>query len=133
MTGALVVPRDDKAGTILLGRHATESDGPQLVRPGIVVQGLIETIFRIKTLLDVVILLVAFATLLALAVVFMLSWRLREKELVTIFRLGCSRGAIAGFVIAEIVVIAAASLVLCGSLLAGAVIFQDKFFDMIIS
>ena len=133
VTGALIVPRDDRAGTILLGRYATESEGPQLVRPGIVVQGLIETIFRIKTLLDVVTLLVGFATLLALAVVFMLSWRLREKELVTIFRLGCSRGAIAGFVIAEIALIAAASIVLCGGLLAGAAMFQGAFVDMIIS
>jgi putative ABC transport system permease protein len=132
VTAALVVPKDDRAGTILLGRHAAQSEGPQLVRPGTVVQGLIETIFRIKTVLDAVTLVVGLATLLTVVVIFMLSWRLREKELVTVFRLGCSRGAIAGFVIAEIFLIAAASLVLCGGFLAGATIFQGTIIERII-
>ncbi|MDH3595460.1 MAG: hypothetical protein OEU09_01355 [Rhodospirillales bacterium] len=73
------------------------------------------------------------STLLAVVVVFALSLRLREKELVTIFRLGCSRRAIAGFVAAEIVLIAAASVVLCGALLVGAAAYQDALVELIVS
>ena len=97
---------------------------PQLVRPGMVVQELIETIFRIKSVLDTMIFVVVFATLLAVTVVFILSWRLREKELLTIFRLGCSRGAMAWFVMAEIVLIALASVILCGVFLVWCHIFS---------
>jgi len=133
VTGALVVPNDHKDGTILLGRYSAMSNGPQLVRPGRVVQELIETIFRIKSVLDTMIFVVAIATLLAVTVVFILSWRLREKELLTIFRLGCSRGAMAGFVMAEIVLIASASVVLCGVLLGGATFFQASLVEWIVS
>jgi hypothetical protein len=76
----------------------------------------------IKTVLETVVLTGALATLLAVVVVFALSLRLREKELVAIFHLGCSRRAIAGFVAAEIILIAAASVLLCGFLLGAAVL-----------
>ena len=92
--------------------------GLQLVRPGKVAGDLIAKIFRIKLTLDAVVATVVLATVLTVALVFLLSYRLRAWELTTIFRLGCSHGAITGFVAAEISLIAKASAAIAFGLLA---------------
>ena len=125
VTAAIAVPKDARAGTILLGRYRSGDKSAQLVRPNLVIQDLIATIFRIKGVLDAVVLTVASATVLTVVLVFLLSLRLRAKELVTITRLGCSRSAIAGFVAAEIVIIAAASAALAGGMLLLARAYSD--------
>ena len=53
---------------------------------------------------------------LLLIIAFLLSIRLREKEIKTIFRMGCSRMATSGFILAEILVITIASIGLAGVL-----------------
>ena len=85
----------------------------QITVPAEVVAGLLAEIFRIKSVLDAVILVVGLATALALVLVFALSLRLRQREIDTIFKLGCSRLTIAQLLGAEIVIIAAFSSVLC--------------------
>ena len=57
----------------------------------VIIDGLMQSIFRIKGLLDTVVTLVSVATMLALGLVLSLSIRLRQRELQTIYRLGCSR------------------------------------------
>lgn len=69
-------------------------------------------------MLDAVILVVGTATVLALILIFALSLRLRQREIRTIFKLGCSRGTIARLVGAEILVILAVSALCTGLLLA---------------
>jgi len=105
ITSVIAIPRGDKAGAILRGRYlgAAEDDprktrvqSQQILVPGEVVAGLLANIFRIKNLLDAVILMVGVATILALLLVFALSLRLRQREVQTIFKLGCSRATIAG-------------------------------------
>ncbi len=82
------------------------------------VEGLLANIFRIKNVLDAVILVVGMATVLALVLVFALSLRLRQREIQTIFKLGCSRSTIARLLGAEIAIILAASALLTALLLA---------------
>ncbi len=69
------------------------------------IDGLLQNIFRIKNVLDAVISVVALATILAVVLVFALSLRLRQKEIQTIFKLGCSRMTIVRLVAAEIILI----------------------------
>ena len=64
------------------------------------------------------ILVVGIATLLALTLVFALSLRLRQREVQTIFKLGCSRSTIARLMAAEIAIILAISGVITALLLA---------------
>lgn len=117
ITGIIALPYDDKSGTLLRGRYL-EADAPlQVVRPGEVIDTLIDNIFRIRNVLDAVILLVGIATLLALLLVFALSLKLRQREMDTNFRLGCSRATIARLMIAEVVIIATMSAILCTLLL----------------
>lgn len=114
LSAVVVVPNDDKSGTILRGRYQESEGLHQLVVPGTVVDGLLANIFRIKNVLDAVIFVVAIATVLALTLVFALSIRLRQREIGTVFRIGGSRLTIARLLIAEIGIIVAASALLCG-------------------
>jgi putative ABC transport system permease protein len=121
ITGVIAVPQDDKAGAILRGRYIGNdpaNQNQQIEVPGKVVGELLDTIFRIKSILDAVILVVGIATLLALALVFALSLRLRQREVQTIFKLGCSRATIARLMTAEIAIILLMSGVLTALLLA---------------
>ncbi|MGB5537847.1 MAG: ABC transporter permease, partial [Thiogranum sp.] len=113
LTAVIALPHDDKAATILRGRYQDTDSLYQIVPPADVIDTLMTTIFRIRNVLDAVILFVGLATLMALMLVFALSLRLRQREIDTIFKLGCSRLTIAQLLGAEILTIAAISAVLC--------------------
>ena len=113
LSAVITVPNDAKSATILRGRYLDGDSDYQLVVPETVIDGLLANIFRIKHLLDAVIVVVAVATVLALLLVFALSIRLRQREIQTLFRLGGSRLTIARLLAAEIAIIALISAVLC--------------------
>ena len=104
LTAVMAIPNDAKAGTLLRGRYLDNSQY-QVVRPTEVIEGLLENIFRIKSVIDAVIAIVGLATVLAIILVFALSVRLRQRELMTIFKLGCSRMTAVRLIVAEIVII----------------------------
>ena len=116
ISAVIAVPHDTKSDTILRGRYLSKEETQQIVRPAEVIDGLLQNIFRIKNVLDAVISVVALATVLAMALVFALSLRLRQREIETIFKLGCSRLTIARLVGAEILLIVFASGVFCSVL-----------------
>lgn len=118
VTAVIAVPSDPKAGTILRGRYVLGDAVNQIIRPSEVIDGLLQNIFRIKNMIDAVILVVGAATLLAIVLVFALSLRLRQREIQTIFRLGCSRMTIARLMAGEIFIIILSSAVLCGVMVA---------------
>ncbi len=112
ITAAITVPEDDKAATILRGRYL-ENTAYQLIHPRTVIEGLLDEIFRIKNLIDAVVLVVSAATLATVALVFGLSLRLRRSEIETIFKIGCSRMTMARVLAAEIFVMLAFSGFFC--------------------
>ena len=113
LSAVIVVPDDEKSGTILRGRYLEGGNPHQLVVPETVIDGLLANIFRIKNVLDAVVFVVAIATVLALVLVFALSLRLRQREIHTVFRIGGSRLTIARLFAAEITIIVVASALLC--------------------
>jgi putative ABC transport system permease protein len=117
LTAVIAVPDSAKAAALLRGRYLDNPDY-HLVRPTRVIQGLLENIFRIKSVIDSVIAIVGVATVLAIALVFTLSVRLRQRELDTIFKLGCSRMTAFSLIVAEIGLIVLASGILSAGLLA---------------
>jgi putative ABC transport system permease protein len=123
ITAIIAVPHDTKSGTILRGRYLSKEETHQIVKPEEVIDGLLQNIFRIKNVLDAVISVVALATVLAMVLVFALSLRLRQREIQTIFKLGCSRMTIARLLTAEILIIVFISGVLCTAM----VITVDQF------
>ena len=113
LTAVLALPHDERSATILRGRYLDTATPYQLVVPGAVIDGLLANIFRIKSVLDAVILLVGIATALALILVFALSLRLRQREIRTVFRIGGSRSTITRLLGAEITLILLATGLLC--------------------
>jgi putative ABC transport system permease protein len=105
VTAVIAVPYDEKSGTLLRGRYLESEDAQQIILPAEVIDGLLQNIFRIRNVLDAVIALVGLATLLAIVLVFTLSLRLRQREIQTIFKLGCRKATISRMMMAEIVLI----------------------------
>ena len=118
LTAVLVFPKDTKSETLLRGRYLSQDERHQIIKPTEVIDGLLQNIFRIKNVLEAVIAVVGSATFLAMILVFALSLRLRQREIQTIFKLGCRKGTIARLLGAEIGMILLASLVLCGMLVS---------------
>lgn len=116
LTTVIAVPNDAKAATLLRGRYL-ENQQYHIIRPTEVIEGLLENIFRIKRVIDSVIAIVGLATALAIILVFALSVRLRQGELSTIFKLGCSRMTAVKLIAAEIVIIVLASSMISAGLL----------------
>lgn len=113
-SAVIVVPNDTRSGTILKGRYL-DSDGPtQLVEPAGVIQGLVDRIFRIKSLLDVVTAIIAIAALAAIGLAVFLSYRLRAREIATAVKLGARRGMVLRLLSAETL-----TLLLLAGILAG--------------
>ncbi len=113
VTAIIAVPYDEKSGTLLRGRYLEQEETQQIIQPAEVINGLLQNIFRIKNVLDAVIALVGLATVLAIILVFTLSLRLRQREVQTIFKLGCRKATIAWMLWAEIAIIILVSGVLC--------------------
>jgi putative ABC transport system permease protein len=121
VTAVIALPNDKKSGTLLRGRYLEQEDPQQIIEPAEVIDGLLQNIFRIRNVLDSVIALVGLATLLAIILVFSLSLRLRQREIQTMFKLGCQKAMIGRMMLAEIAIIVLVSGVLC----AGIVIIVD--------
>ncbi|MCY4180152.1 MAG: hypothetical protein OXD48_07750, partial [Litoreibacter sp.] len=102
-SAVIVVPNDTRSATILKGRYL-DADGPtQLIEPAGVIQGLVDRIFRIKSLLDVVTAIIAIAAVAAIGLALFLSYRLRAREIVTAVKLGARRGMVLRLLSAETV------------------------------
>jgi len=117
LTAVLAVPYDKKSGTLLQGRYLKKETPYQITRPKEVIDTLMANIFKIRNVIDAVIILVGTATALALVLVFSLSLRLREREINVIFKLGCSQATITRLLGAEILIIVIVSAVFCGGFL----------------
>jgi putative ABC transport system permease protein len=117
LTAVIALPGDDKSATLLRGRYLGENTAYQIVPPAEVIDTLMISIFRIRNVLDAVILFVGLATGLALLLVFALSLRLRQREIDTISRIGCSRSTIARLLAAELMLIMLMCAVVCAVLL----------------
>ncbi|MEO0678139.1 MAG: ABC transporter permease [Pseudomonadota bacterium] len=114
-SAVIVVPNDTRSATILKGRYL-DAEGPtQLIEPAGVIQGLVDRIFRIKSLLDVVTAIIAIAALAAIGLAVFLSYRLRAREIATAVKLGARRGMVLRLLSAETV-----SLLLLSGIIAAA-------------
>lgn len=113
-SAVIVVPNDTRSATILRGRYL-DAEGPtQLIEPAGVIQGLVDRIFRIKALLDVVTLIIALAAFAAIGLAVFLSFRLRAREIATAVKLGARRGMVLRLLSAETV-----TLLLLSGIIAG--------------
>jgi putative ABC transport system permease protein len=133
ITAVIAVPRDQKSRVLLLGRYESKAAGLQIVQPIGVVGGLLQDIFKVESLLEAGFLLVGLATLLAMVLVFVLSLRLRRREIETIFRIGCSRLTIVRLMGAEILIIVLLASGVTAAMVAAARSLGDELVRVLIS
>ncbi|MEL7497174.1 MAG: ABC transporter permease [Planctomycetota bacterium] len=115
VTAIIVDSPDVKSETILQGRFQAGSAEAQFTRPGKVMRELMQMVFRINQFFDANAMMIALSTAMLLALVVMLSLKLRSREMETMFRIGCSRGTIALLQIGELMIIFAfAALITAG-------------------
>ena len=114
LTAIIAVPHDRKSGVLLLGRYEGDDLTSQIVRPRVVMDDLLETILTVQTYAIAGAVVLALATVATACLVFLLSLRLRRREIDTMMKIGAPRGRVAALVVAEI-----AMVLLSGSVLAG--------------
>ena len=125
LTAALVFPADAKSRTMLKTR-VNAAGRLAVLDPMDVVEELLAFVFRIRALLDLFAALLGGTTLLMGALVILLSVRLRAGELLTLERIGASRGVAARLVGTEVGIVLALALGLAGAgLLALRVFIPD--------
>ncbi len=116
LTAVIVLPHDDKSAALLKGRYLAVEDEQMITTPE-VINELLQNIFRIKRLMDAIILVVAVAMGLSVILVFLLSLRLRTREIETVFNLGGSCSMVVQLITAEILLIVLLTTVVCTLLL----------------
>lgn len=131
ISSIIVVPFDEKSEVLLLGVYDTENSVLQLIRPVEVVNQLLEMVFRVKQLFDMNTLLVSISTGLLLALIFLLSLRLRKRERQTMFQLGCSRSTIWKLQLTEVTFILGASLIIVLSIAAVFQIYASQILRLL--
>lgn len=130
LTAAIVLPESVKSAT-LLKSQINASKTIQMLVPLEVIRELLGVVFRVKRFFDANFLLVAIATALFMALVVMLSLRIRQREMETMFRIGCSRLTIFWLQVSELAIILIISAGFAGILSSAVIAFAPAFLRMI--
>ena len=118
VSAVIAVPHDRKSGTILMGRYEGAEEVCQIARPETVMTELLGTVFTVRGFVVAALALVALATAATAALVFLLSYRLRRREIETMVKIGGSRPSIAALLVSEVVVVLVTGVLLAGALTA---------------
>ncbi len=110
VSAIIAVPHDDKSAAILRGRYQDPKATVQLLVPKQVIAETLDLVFRVKRLFDAQALLVGVTTVLLLALVVLLSVRLRRGEMETMFKIGCARWMMFGMQATEILIVVVAGV-----------------------
>jgi len=132
VTAIIAVSADDKSGVLLEGRYQDAGAPVRAARPTAVMDDLLATVFTVRQYVLAAVALVGVATLATIALVFLLSIRLRRAEIHTMTRIGAAPGRVAAILGAEILLVLVASLVLAGILTALATAWGDELFRWIL-
>jgi putative ABC transport system permease protein len=121
----LAVPTDRKSGVLLRGRYEEQDTAVQMLVPSQVVDDVLETMFSIRNYVILGSVGVAVATLMTAAMVFLLSIRLRRREIETIRRIGGGSRRLATILASEILLVVVAGVAIAGILTLGVSRFGD--------
>jgi putative ABC transport system permease protein len=116
VTAVLVVPPDQRSSTLLRGRYQSADDLAQIVRPSVVMDELLDTILTVQRFVVAGAVILGMATLASASLVFLLSLRLRRREIETLFKIGGSRASIGMVMAAEIVFVIVGGIALAALL-----------------
>ena len=132
LSSIIFVPKDHKSETILRGRFESGEIDQQIVVPEVVVDTLLQSIFRIKQIFNTVFVLVGLATILILSLIVTLSLRLRKDEIYTMFTIGSSKRKVGEIITFELLIVLTGSGIFAAVsyLLTG--VFVEEFINRFI-
>ena len=116
VTSIIVLPSDDRAETLLLGRYLDPLESVRLLKPEEVIDELLEFVIQLRKFFDLAFLLLAIITSLFVMLVIALSLKLRQREFQTMHRIGCSRSMVFRLIAAELVIVTVLSFLVFASL-----------------
>ena len=116
LTAVIALPSDQKSSALLQGRYQGDDEVAQITRPVTVMNDLLGTILTVQSFITAGAVIVGIATLATATLVFMLSLRLRRREIETLFKIGGSRLSVASVMASEIVAVLLAGVILAGGL-----------------
>jgi putative ABC transport system permease protein len=118
LSAVVPVPADKKSGVLLMGRYQGGSEASQIIEPLSVIEELLGTVVTIQQFVVAAVIIVSLATVATAALVFMLSLRLRRREIDTMFKIGASRSRVTGTLASEVIVVLALAILLAAVLTA---------------
>ena len=121
VSAIIVLPRDQRASTLLKARYSLAEDS-QLLVPTEVIEELLGIVLQVRRFLDANFALVAAATTLFVVLVVWLSLRLRQRERETMHHIGCSRWMVVKLQAGELLLVILGSILLSIVLVALAVL-----------
>lgn len=119
VTAAIVLPHEAKGEALLAGRYLKRPDGVRLIRPAQELDTLLGTLFRLESLAVAGLALTGGCALAVGAIVFALSFRMRQREFQTLADIGISARSLRAVRVFEVFLVGAAGLLLAGALIGG--------------
>lgn len=111
ISAVILLPQDAKAEALLAGHYARSKER-QLIRPRDEMEALLTQLVRLEGFAASALLLTATAALLVTALVFALSFRLRQREFATLEDVGVSRVSLITVKVLEVLIIGLAAAVI---------------------
>lgn len=111
ISAVILLPQDAKAEALLAGHYARSKE-QQLIRPRDEMEALLTQLVRLEGFAASALLLTATAALLVTALVFALSFRLRQREFATLEDVGVSRVSLISVKVLEVLIIGLAAAVI---------------------
>jgi putative ABC transport system permease protein len=116
ISAVLVFPNDAKAAALLEGRYLKPDLPLQLIRPLDEFDSLMRTLFQVEDLVVGVLALIAGAAVAVAALVFALSFRLRQRQFQTLSDLGIAESSLVLTKLFEITLVGAAGVAMAAAL-----------------
>ncbi len=116
LSSVILLPPDDKNGTLLRGRYQENDLGLQLIVPTAVLNDLLDTVFTVQNYVVLGLAILGLATVAVIMLVFLLSQQLRKGEFHTLSRIGASKSFIGILIASEVLFVILFSVMLAALL-----------------
>ena len=126
ISSLLILPPDGRSSDLLRGQYLGKDERVQVLVPQDHIDGLLDTVLKVRTFIIAGAFLVGLSTLLTFTLVIVLSLRLRQRELQTLAKIGCSRIRILSFVFCELSMVIGIALLLATCGVLGLQLLEDQ-------
>ena len=116
ITAVIAAPHSDKAATLLRGQYLGDDELEQIVRPATVMRDLLATILTVQNYVIAGAMAIGLSALMTASLVFMLSLRLRKREIETMHRIGSAKVRVTVLLSLEIIIVLVTGILLAALL-----------------